>query len=124
MSRLIPPLDKPNRRTIEVLLRELLGWDCCDGHPLELASKAAGKAADEFQEHLLDNPKLKRLKLAADKARWAYDKLRDETRRDAKALRELYLAKGITKEFKAKLVNELEGPFRCLRSLSWSALRW
>ena len=96
------PIDKPTRRTIETLLREMLNFgdrDC----PLYSRYLALREKVDESEKRLLANPAHRRLKAAMARAYSSYDRKRKVIRERASEVRREYLAKGLTKAVLRKI---------------------
>lgn len=94
----LTPLDKPNRRTVEALLHSLLSYHEYDvSCPLHAIYREAEQATDALEKLLLDNPKLKALKRKEQAAYSAYYAKRNRVREEAKRVRDLYQARGLTK---------------------------
>lgn len=97
------PLDKPNRRTVEQLFRELLTSSLRERDELEAEYDKARDLERALEEHLLDN---KRLKLLRKRRERAYVRLENKRRRIKDAVRpvkDLYLANGLTESVLAKI---------------------
>lgn len=99
------PLDKPNRRTIEMLFRELLQRRHDQDNPLDAKYDELRRQCDDLEAKLLDNAKLKRLNRLRDAAYLRSYKANREFTDRVKTVRNQYLAGGITNKLLAELTK-------------------
>lgn len=97
------PLDKPTRRTIETLFRDMLGSRYDDTNPDYLEYRRLEEAEEQLEEKLLSNPKLVKLKKQKERMWNKYHSSNSKQKEQLKILHRKYLANGITKE----LITEL-----------------
>jgi len=94
MSQPVNTIEKPNRRTVERLLRELRSASRTDHDDLQY--RRANSAAEKFERELLNNATLKKLRKAA---RSRYEILHENSRVRAalvQRVQRLYEANGLT----------------------------
>lgn len=95
----INPIDKPTRRTIETLFRDMLrDYYRDDADPLHTKYRQCVEEEDVLEKKLLDNPKLKALKRKREKAYSEYYTAKTKLKQEVQRVQQLYLAKGLTKE--------------------------
>ncbi len=101
-------IDKPTRRTVEMLFRDYLqDWNRRDD-PLEAAYNAARAKEDALEEKLLNNKKLKALKLARERAYSVMYGKRQKVKKLVYAVREQYLARGLTPAVHRQIIKMIE----------------
>ena len=95
------PIDKPNRRTVEMLFCDLLRRE--DNDPLYAAYDKARCEVDSLKEKLLDNKRLKILKRRLEAAHSKWWDYRHSIGREVTRVKRLYLAKGLTPEVRKEI---------------------
>jgi hypothetical protein len=90
-----PQVDKPNRRTIEMLFSDLLSERSCED-PLYAAYQRLDTELEELKKRLLNVPAVKRLQRLERAAHDRYSTRREFVRKRTTEVKRLYLAHGLT----------------------------
>lgn len=91
-------VEKPNKRNIEKLLRELSGYNSAidEAYPSKEALDEADNDVDTIEKNLMESPVLKAAMRKRDAIRRKYDKERKALQERLSKIRRVYYAKGMT----------------------------
>lgn len=104
MSKQPFPLDKPTRKGVEQLLRQLMSFGREWESPDYLEYQRLSQELANLQSKLFQNPRYKRLKARKDKAYTRYHDRRNAIREEAVKIHRQFLAKGLTPEVHRSLL--------------------
>jgi hypothetical protein len=104
-----PPLDQPNRLTIERLFKELIQSRSRAGRIYSDGEYRARNKADTLAKKILSrHPEYQRLRRISDRLSTMYANHESPLTAEAKSLRQRYMANGITPEIVAALNKLLD----------------